>query len=154
MYNGLKNRFPVPAAKCNTHGARRGGKILLARHLVLKLAKEKRQNIAGFTSNAVSSMESYSWPGNIREMENTIKWAVVMADGKHITCEELGLEPGDQLTRHLRQVRLEAEKNAVLRAVAMTDNNISVAARLLGVTRPTFYDLLKKCDNPIASRET
>ncbi|MDQ2076159.1 PEP-CTERM-box response regulator transcription factor [Marinimicrobium sp. ABcell2] len=130
---------------------RQGDKVLLARHFMLKFAKEHSPNINGFTPDAVSAIESYSWPGNIREMENKIKRAVIMADGKHITRDDLGLASGDELSFNLRQVRQEAEKHAILRAVAMTDNNISAAAKLLGITRPTFYDLIKKHDIPIAS---
>lgn len=88
-------------------------------------------------------------------MDNKIRRTVIMADGKHITWENLGLEPGDQLSLNVRGVRQEAEKCAILRAVAMTDNNISAAAKLLGITRPAFYDLIKRrCDVPIARQAT
>jgi two-component system NtrC family response regulator len=79
-------------------------------------------------------------------MENKIKRAVIMADGKHITREDLGLAEAGELSLNLRHVRQEAERGAILRALSMTDNNISAAAKLLGVTRPTFYDLIKKYD--------
>src|SRR5690625_6394058 len=79
-------------------------------------------------------------------MENKIKRAVIMADGKYISRDDLDLACGDELSLNLRQVRQEAERHAILRAVAMTDNNISAAAKLLGITRPTFYDLIKKHD--------
>ncbi|MGV8836963.1 PEP-CTERM-box response regulator transcription factor, partial [Cellvibrio sp.] len=75
---------------------RLGDKVLLARHFKLKFAKEHGQNVTGFTPDAIAAIENYSWPGNIREMENKIKRAVIMADGKHITREDLGLaEAGD-----------------------------------------------------------
>lgn len=125
---------------------RMGDKVLLARHFKLKFAKEHGQNVTGFTPDAIAAIESYEWPGNIREMENKIKRAVIMADGKHITREDLGLAEAGELSLNLRHVRQEAERNAILRALSMTDNNISAAAKLLGVTRPTFYDLLKKFD--------
>lgn len=124
--------------------ARQGDKVLLARHLMHKFSKEHAQQVNGFTTDAIESIESYSWPGNIREMENKIKRAVIMADGKHITREDLGLAEAGELSLNLRHVRQEAEINAILRALSMTDNNISAAAKLLGVTRPTFYDLIKK----------
>ncbi|WP_024461941.1 PEP-CTERM-box response regulator transcription factor [Marinimicrobium sp. LS-A18] len=131
---------------------RQGDKVLLARHFMLKFAKEHDQKIKGFTPDAVQSIECYGWPGNIREMENKIKRAVIMADGKHITRDDLGLvTDGEDLSLNLRQVRQEAERHAILRAVAMTDNNISAAAKLLGITRPTFYDLIKKHDIPLGS---
>lgn len=71
-------------------------------------------------------------------MDNKIRRAVIMADGKHITWENLDLEPGDQLSLNVREMRQEAGKCDILRAVAMTDNNISAAAKLLGITRPRF----------------
>jgi len=127
--------------------ARQGDKMLLARHFMRKFTKEQNQGINGFTPDAAKAVESYSWPGNIREMENKIKRAVIMCDGKHITREGLDLDcEKDSLSLNLRQVRQEAERHAILRAVAMTDNNISAAAKLLGITRPTFYDLIKKHD--------
>lgn len=125
---------------------RLGDKVLLARHFKLKFAKEHGQNVTGFTPDAIAAIENYSWPGNIREMENKIKRAVIMADGKHITREDLGLAEAGELSLNLRHVRQEAERGAILRALSMTDNNISAAAKLLGVTRPTFYDLIKKYD--------
>src|SRR6187431_1073827 len=125
---------------------RLGDKVLLARHFKLKFAKEHGQNVTGFTPDAIPAIENYSWPGNIREMENKIKRAVIMADGKHITREDLGLAEAGELSLNLRHVRQEAERGAILRALSMTDNNISAAAKLLGVTRPTFYDLIKKYD--------
>ncbi len=125
---------------------RMGDKVLLARHFMLKFAKEQSQNVTGFTPDAIASIESYDWPGNIREMENKIKRAVIMADGKNITREDLGLAEAGDLSLNLRHVRQEAERTALLRALSMTDNNISAASKLLGVTRPTFYDLLKKFD--------
>ena len=125
---------------------RLGDKVLLARHFKLKFAKEHGQNVTGFTPDAIAAIENYSWPGTIREMENKIKRAVIMADGKHITREDLGLAEAGDLSLNLRHVRQEAERGAILRALSMTDNNISAAAKLLGVTRPTFYDLIKKYD--------
>ncbi|WP_331344875.1 PEP-CTERM-box response regulator transcription factor [Cellvibrio sp. UBA7661] len=125
---------------------RLGDKVLLARHFKLKFAKEHGQNVTGFTPDAIAAIENYAWPGNIREMENKIKRAVIMADGKHVTREDLGLAEAGDLSLNLRHVRQEAERGAILRALSMTDNNISAAAKLLGVTRPTFYDLIKKYD--------
>ncbi|QEY17284.1 PEP-CTERM-box response regulator transcription factor [Cellvibrio sp. KY-GH-1] len=125
---------------------RLGDKVLLARHFKLQFAKEHGQNVTGFTPDAIAAIENYAWPGNIREMENKIKRAVIMADGKYVTREDLGLAEAGELSLNLRHVRQEAERGAILRALSMTDNNISAAAKLLGVTRPTFYDLIKKYD--------
>jgi len=130
---------------------RQGDKALLARHFQLKFAKEHGQNVTGFTQDGIEAIEGYNWPGNIREMENKIKRAVIMADGKYITREDLGLAEAGELSLNLRHVRQEAEKNAILRALSITDNNISAAAKLLGITRPTFYDLIKKYEMPIST---
>ncbi|MFN2350065.1 MAG: helix-turn-helix domain-containing protein, partial [Thioalkalivibrio sp.] len=90
----------------------------------------------------------HSWPGNVREMENRIKRAVIMADANQVTAEDLELSPEgeDPMMLNLRQVRDEAEGRAVRRAMQMVDGNISRAAELLGVSRPTLYDLMKKHD--------
>lgn len=130
---------------------RLGDKVLLARHFKLKFAQEHGQHVTGFTPDAIAAIENYDWPGNIREMENKIKRAVIMADGKYVTREDLGLAEAGELSLNLRHVRQEAERGAILRALSMTDNNISAAAKLLGITRPTFYDLLKKYDMPLGT---
>lgn len=130
---------------------RLGDKVLLARHFKLKFAKEHGQNVTGFTPDAIAAIENYNWPGNIREMENKIKRAVIMADGKYVTREDLGLAEAGELSLNLRHVRQEAERGAILRALSMTDNNISAAAKLLGITRPTFYDLIKKYDMSVVA---
>lgn len=125
---------------------RQGDKILLARHFLRKFAQEHSQNITGFTADAAEAIESYRWPGNIRELENKIKRAVIMCEEKSIAPQDLGVAATGELSINLRQVRQEAEKTAISRALSMTDSNISAAAKLLGVTRPTLYDLLKKYD--------
>ncbi len=127
-----------------------GDKVLLARHFKLRYAKEYNQQVTGFTPDAIAAIESHNWPGNIREMENKVKRAVIMADGKYLNREDLGLAEAGDLSLNLRHVRQEAERTALLRALSMTDNNFSAAAKLLGITRPTLYDLLKKFDMPLA----
>lgn len=131
--------------------ARQGDKALLARHFQLKFAKEHSQQVSGMTPDAIAAIEGYHWPGNIREMENKVKRAVIMAEGKYVTRDDLGLAEAGELSLNLRHVRQEAEKNAILRALSMTDNNVSAAAKLLGITRPTFYDLIKKYDMSLHS---
>lgn len=123
---------------------RDGDKVLLARHFKRQFAKEHDQVITDFTADAVIAIETHSWPGNVREMENKIKRAVIMSDTKMINCDDLGLCQEVELSLNLRHVRSAAEKTAITRALCMADNNISTAAKLLGITRPTFYDLLKK----------
>ncbi len=124
---------------------REGDKIILARALLHKYNEEMNCSIKGFSPAALEAMENYQWPGNIRELENKVKSAVIMADGKLLTPEDLMLSSeSPNMPINLRQVRSNAEKNAILRALSMVDNNISNAAKMLGVTRPTLYDLIKK----------
>ncbi|MCG8670695.1 MAG: PEP-CTERM-box response regulator transcription factor [Pseudomonadales bacterium] len=123
---------------------REGDKILLARHLLKKFADNQGRNIKGFTAEAAAAIESYDWPGNIREMENKLKRAVIMCESKQITLEDMALPQHEDLSINLRQIRQEAERSAIIRAINMCDGNISAAAKLLGVTRPTLYDLVKK----------
>jgi len=123
---------------------REGDKILLARHILAKYCDTQHRNIKGFTAEAAAAIESYEWPGNVRELENKIKRAVIMADEKHISVADLALPQHEDLSINLRQVRQEAEKSAIIQAISLTGGKISAAAKYLGVTRPTLYDLLKK----------
>jgi two-component system NtrC family response regulator len=123
---------------------RHGDKLLLARHFLKIYNKQNGTNISGFSPEAVDTIDSYAWPGNIREMENRIKRATVMCDDKLVTSEDLGLMSNESTFLNLRQVRHQAEKSAIIRALGITESNISSAAKLLGVTRPTLYDLMKK----------
>ena len=121
-----------------------GDKILLARHILSKYCDAQNRKIKGFTAEAATAIESYEWPGNVRELENKIKRAVIMADEKNITVEDLALPHQEDLSINLRQVRQEAEKTAIIKAINLTGGQISSAAKYLGVTRPTLYDLIKK----------
>ena len=133
---------------------RYGDKLLLARHFLRKFVEQnKQQNVLGFSAEAVEAIEAYQWPGNIREMENRVKRGVVMCDDKQVTSEDLGLISSESLNINLRQVRHNAERNAILRALAMTESNISATAKLLGVTRPTLYDLIKKYNIQVSTTE-
>ncbi len=129
---------------------RSGDKLLLARHFLKKSAQQNNAAVTGFTTEATEMIESYDWPGNIREMENRIKRGVVMCDDKLISSEDLGLLTDNELTLNLREVRYNAERAAILSALTMSDYNISATAKLLGVTRPTLYDLIKKYNISVA----
>ncbi len=124
--------------------ARKGDKSLLARHFLNKFSHQQNINARGFSPDADSAIEAYDWPGNIRELENKIKRSVIMCDGKSISVEDMGLAEAETLSLNLRQVRQEAEHAAISHALILTDSNISATAKLLGVTRPTLYDLMKK----------
>ena len=125
---------------------REEGRLILARALLQKYSKSQKRAINGFADDAMEAIESYTWPGNVRELENKIKGAVIMADGKFVTADDLGLDPGaDQYnTLNLREVRGQAESKAIRAALAKSYGNISKASELLGITRPTLYDLLNK----------
>lgn len=129
---------------------RQGDKLLLARHFLSRVAEQNKQNVQGFTPEAIEAIEAYDWPGNIREMENRVKRGVVMCDDKLVSSEDLGLFSQEGLSLNLREVRYNAERAAILRALTMTEYNISATAKLLGVTRPTLYDLMKKYNVPVA----
>ncbi len=126
---------------------RTGDKVLLARHFVTQFAREHNPRVSGLGAEATEAIEAYAWPGNIREMQNRIKRAVIMSDGRQLTVEDLAL-PGaagqSAIPLNLREVRQAAETSAINRALALSDGNISQAAKLLGITRPTLYDLMSK----------
>ncbi len=121
-------------------------RLILARTFLQKYSKQQRRPLNGFSDDAVTAIESYSWPGNVRELENKIKGAVIMADGKLVTAEDLGLSAGEGQSEslNLREVRQSAESKAIRVALTRSYGNISKAAELLGITRPTLYDLMHK----------
>jgi len=121
-----------------------GDAALLAHHFKNKFSSHEGRPSMSFSAEAMSVIEQYPWPGNVREMENYIKRAVIMAEGPVITLEDLGISasPETEEPLNLRQVREEAEYKAVLKALAREDGNISKAAILLGISRPTLYDLM------------
>lgn len=125
---------------------RDGDALVLAKNFMDRFSKEQGSAIRGFDKGAVAAIEGYEWPGNVRELESRVKRAVVMADGAYITCGDLELEePGNEpMPFNLKVVREEAERRAVKRALQHCDDNISEAAGLLGVTRPTLYNILDK----------
>jgi two-component system NtrC family response regulator len=127
--------------------ARPGDAILIARAFFNRYCEELGRPLKGFSEEACQAVEEYSWPGNVRQLENRVKRAVIMADGNQVTASDLGLSLGeaqDVWPLNLKQVRDIEEKRAIVRALGFTDNNISRASELLGITRPTLYALLEK----------
>ena len=124
---------------------RGAGRIVLAQHLLNKFAGQLGRVIKGFTDDGHDAIETYEWPGNVREMENKIKAAVIMAEGKLVTAADLGLSvTAAAPSLNLRIVRQHAETQAIRQALTRAAGNISRSAELLGVTRPTLYDLMAK----------
>lgn len=125
---------------------RPGDAVLLAQAFLERYARELGRSLKGFTADALAALEAHAWPGNVREMENLIKRAAIMADGTQITADDLGLDSLDAEAQpfNLRQARENAERLAISRALAHTGGSIAQAAELLGVTRPTLYDLMAK----------
>jgi two-component system, NtrC family, response regulator len=124
---------------------RNGDAVMLAKHFLARFAREMNPAIKGFASAALTAVDQWGWPGNVRELENRIKRAVIMADGKFITVDDLQFDQPDDDDRvlNLKAAREAADRKAIGRAIARTEGNISNAAKLLGISRPTLYDLLK-----------
>jgi len=124
---------------------RAGDAALLAHAFIQRFGAQNRRERMTLREDALDAIQAHDWPGNVRELENCIKRAVIMAEGSAITAADLGLKTEDDpLAFNLRQVRDEAEKAAVLKVMARVDGNIAKAAELLGISRPTLYDLLNR----------
>jgi two-component system NtrC family response regulator len=143
----LYYRLAEIVVKIPSLAERPGDAALLARHFVNRFGRELNPKVQGLSSDALAAIDAYSWPGNVRELENRIKRAVIMAEGRTIGADDLDL-PGaaseEQAAINLRAVREVADRKAIRQAMSRTDNNISGAAKLLGISRPTLYDLLKQ----------
>ena len=125
-----------------------GDAALLAHAFVRRFSQEQNRSTMTLTESAVRAIEQYGWPGNIRELENCIRRATIMADGNQISNLDLGLKniAIDQVddVMELRVIRDEAEKRAIVKAMGRVNGNIVKTAELLGVSRPTLYDLMHK----------
>jgi two-component system NtrC family response regulator len=124
---------------------RGGDAVLLARYFLAQFNREFGRSVRGFTDDALTALANHTWPGNIRELENRMKRAVLMSDAKQITAADLELAPGaeDMSAYDLRIARARAERDVIQRALARSDGRLTAAARLLGVSRPTLYSLLE-----------
>ena len=136
---------------------RTGDAMLLAHAFLRRFAQEQKRPSMSFSEDAQRAIEAHPWPGNVRELQSAIRRAVIMADANRLNRQDLGLPPApadqaDEADGHasgasdldLRVVREVAERQAVLSALARTDRNIVKAAELLGVSRPTLYDLMHR----------
>lgn len=128
---------------------RPGDAVLLAKHFLVRFSAEMNPQVKGFAPDALAAIDAWSWPGNVRELENRVKRAVIMADGKLVSAEDLDLiedEDGDEKALNLKQAREAADRRMIRQAMARSQGNISMTAKLLGISRPTLYDLLKQYD--------
>ncbi len=126
---------------------RDGDAIVIAQSLLKSLGRQMDRTQLSFADDAVKAISAYSWPGNVREMINKVKRSIIMADGKRVTANDLELDCDQSFTDtllNLRQVREVAEKQAIVQALQTSNYNMAHASRLLGVTRPTLYNLTDK----------
>ncbi|MCM8610495.1 PEP-CTERM-box response regulator transcription factor [Accumulibacter sp.] len=127
--------------------ARTGDAALLAHVFVRRFAAENARGAMSLREDALRVIEAHAWPGNVRELENCIKRAVIMADGNQITAADIGLggaTQAEETVLDLRNARDEAEKRVTIAALARADGNVVKAAELLGVSRPTLYDMMHR----------
>lgn len=128
---------------------RPGDATLLAKVFLARFSGEMNPQVKGFAPDALSTIDAWGWPGNVRELENRVKRAVIMADGKLVTASDLDLaDPGEDASNplNLKTAREAADRKMIRHALARSEGNISNTARLLGISRPTLYDLLKQYD--------
>jgi two-component system NtrC family response regulator len=122
--------------------------VLLAKTFLAQYNEDFKTKLKGFSDSAIKAMNQHKWPGNIRELQNKLKSAVIMAEGSHIQAEDLGLLLRDEApiidSLNLREVREQAESRAIRNAFLVAEHNMSRTAELLGVTRPTLYSLIEK----------
>ena len=130
--------------------SRHGDAVLLAHAFLRRFAQEQRRGALLFSEDALEAIDQHAWPGNVRELLNAVKRASIMADGERISCDDLGLPrprrdgEGGTAELDLRTAREAAERQAIVAALARANGNIVKASELLGVSRPTLYDLMKK----------
>ena len=125
-----------------------GDAELLAHSFLARFNDEHGRSVRGFSGDALTAIAGHNWPGNVRELENRIKRGVIMAEGNRIGPEDLDLAKPEELPEvlSLAQAREEAERREIPRALSRSGGNISRAAKLLGISRPTLYDLMRQHD--------
>src|SRR5690606_4699919 len=120
----------------------------LAKSFLKRFSSEMNSQAQRFSKEALSAIAAWPWPGNVRELENRVKRAVIMADSRSITPQDLDLPDGTDgavptLPLNLKSAREAAERRCIQAALAHCDGTVSSAAALLGISRPTLYDLIK-----------
>jgi two-component system, NtrC family, response regulator len=124
---------------------RHGDAVLLAHHFLGRFARDNGRSFKGFMPDAIAAISDWHWPGNVRELENRLKRAVIMAEAPRLTADDLDLGgPSDEAALSLKTVREAADRIAIRKVLARTEGNVSNAAKILGVSRPTLYDLMRQ----------
>ncbi len=143
-------RLAEVVVKIPTLVERPGDAVLLAKAFLAKFSAEMNPKVKGFAADALATIDGWTWPGNVRELENRVKRAVIMADGNLVTAEDLDMngngdeQPANALS--LKSAREHSDRRLIRQALARSEGNISNTAKLLGISRPTLYDLLKQYD--------
>ncbi|MEL6737392.1 MAG: PEP-CTERM-box response regulator transcription factor, partial [Pseudomonadota bacterium] len=130
---------------------RHGDAVLLAKAFLKRFAAEMNPSVTGFAPDALSAIDRHEWPGNVRELENRVKRAVIMADGKLVGAGDLDFENEEEEAEpvnvlNLKAAREQTDRRVIRHALARSEGNISSTAKMLGISRPTLYDLLKQYD--------
>ena len=132
---------------------RTGDAVLLAHAYLRRFAQEQRRGSLSFSEDALLAIEAHAWPGNVRELINVVKRAAIMADGARVSALDLGLKPApaaapespaEHADLDLRRLREQAEREAIVTALSRSNGNVLRAAEMLGVSRPTLYDLMHR----------
>lgn len=142
-------RLAEIVVKIPTLAERPGDATLLAKAFLNRFATEMNPQVKGFASDALAAIDGWAWPGNVRELENRVKRAVIMADGKMVSAADLDLENEEEdnaQVLNLKSAREQTDRKIIRHALARSEGNISSTAKMLGISRPTLYDLLKQYD--------
>ena len=140
----LHYRLAEIVVRIPTLAERPGDAVLLAHHFLVKFSRENGRTFKGLMPEAIAAISDHSWPGNVRELENRMKRAVIMAESPRLTAADLDLDQSVDLSAmSLKTARDTADRLAIRRVLARTQNNLSTAAKILGISRPTLYDLMR-----------
>lgn len=132
-----------------TLAERHGDAVLLAKAFLKRFAADMNPAVTGFGPDALTVIDAHDWPGNVRELENRVKRAVIMADGKLVSADDLDLGETEEEAAevlNLKSAREQSDRRVIRHALARSEGNISSTAKMLGISRPTLYDLLKQYD--------
>jgi two-component system NtrC family response regulator len=142
-------RLAEIVVKIPTLAERHGDAVLLAKSFLARFAAEMNPQVKGFAPDALAAIDGWGWPGNVRELENRVKRAVIMAESRLVSADDLDLDDGDEEEAevlNLKSARERADRTVIRHALARSEGNISSTAKMLGISRPTLYDLLKQYD--------